>query len=120
MPEIAGFTAVIDDMRRSLEFYRRLGLDAPPSADRRGFVSLAIGLDTHVAFALTSEEPSDRGRLSIEVRCDAPDEVDDLYHSLVSTGATGVLEPSDAPWGARHCRLLDPDGNTVELFAPLP
>jgi catechol 2,3-dioxygenase-like lactoylglutathione lyase family enzyme len=120
MPEIAGFTTVVDDMRRSLEFYRRLGLDAPSSADQRGFVSVAIGSDTHLAFVHTSMESSDRGRLSIGIRCDAPDEVDALYHSLASNGATGLLEPFDAPWGARHCRLLDPDGNTVELFAPLP
>jgi catechol 2,3-dioxygenase-like lactoylglutathione lyase family enzyme len=120
MPEIAGFTTMVGDMRRSLEFYRRLGLRVPSSADHQGFVSVAIGSGTHLAFEHRSLESSDQGRLSIGVRCGSPDAVDALYHSLASDGATGLLEPFDAPWGARHCRLLDPDGNTVELFAPLP
>jgi hypothetical protein len=29
------------------------------------------------------------------------------------------LNPYDAPWGQRYATVLDPDGNIVDLFAPL-
>lgn len=36
---------------------------------------------------------------------------------------TGVVPsdvvPFDAPWGQRYATVLDPDGNGVDLFAPL-
>lgn len=120
MPHIASFTTVVDDIRRSLDFYRRLGVDVPASSESQGFVSVPIGPDTRLEFKYAAPEPGDRDRLSIGVRCDDPAEVDALYWSLACADATVVLEPVDAPWGARRCRLLDPDGNTVELFAPLP
>jgi hypothetical protein len=38
----------------------------------------------------------------------------------VGAGFEGDLEPFDAPWDSRHCRILDPDGNAIDLFAPPP
>jgi hypothetical protein len=31
-----------------------------------------------------------------------------------------VLPPTDMPWGNRSALLRDPDGNLVNLFAPIP
>ena len=39
---------------------------------------------------------------------------------LVTAGYRGHLEPWDAFWGQRYATVLDPDGNSVDLFAPLP
>ena len=39
---------------------------------------------------------------------------------LVAAGYHGHLEPWDAFWGQRYATVLDPDGNSVDLFAPLP
>ena len=36
--------------------------------------------------------------------------VDELYKKAVKEGAKSVMEPSDAFWGDRHCRLTDLDG----------
>ena len=66
------------------------------------------------------ERPTVPGRIGIILRCAQPAEVDAVFHAVVAAGNTAVLEPFDAPWGARHCRVLDPDGNAVDLFAPLP
>jgi uncharacterized glyoxalase superfamily protein PhnB len=30
-----------------------------------------------------------------------------------------LRSPFDAFWGQRYATVLDPDGNTVDLFAPL-
>jgi catechol 2,3-dioxygenase-like lactoylglutathione lyase family enzyme len=120
MPHIAAFTIVVDDMHRSLDFYRRLGLDAPATADTRGFVTSTLGSGTQLAFKRRPTQPRAPGRLTIGVRCADAHEVDAIYRSLVDAGHAGVIEPGDAPWGAWRCRLLAPDGNVVELFAPLP
>lgn len=49
-----------------------------------------------------------------------PAEVDRAYRELVAAGATGELELFDAAWGQRYAVVRDPDGNGVDLFAPLP
>ena len=38
----------------------------------------------------------------------------------VESSPSPTSAPHDAGWGARVCRVLDPDGNTVELYAPWP
>ncbi|MGE0000366.1 MAG: VOC family protein, partial [Ilumatobacteraceae bacterium] len=42
------------------------------------------------------------------------------YAAMTSAGFDGHLEPWDAFWGQRYATLRDPDGNGVDLFAPLP
>ena len=38
---------------------------------------------------------------------------------LLAAGGRGHLAPWDAFWGQRYAVVLDPDGNVVNLFAPL-
>ena len=38
---------------------------------------------------------------------------------LVNNGARPHKEPWDAFWGQRYAQIHDPDGNVVDLFAPL-
>ena len=52
--------------------------------------------------------------------CDDPAEVDSTYADLVGRGDEGHLAPWDVFWGMRYAVVLDPDGNAVDLFAPLP
>ena len=85
MPHIAAFTIVVDDMRRSLEFYRRLGLDAPSSAEVQGFVVLPLGPDTHLAIKRgAAPRPDPLGRSTIGVRCADPAEIDAVYRVMVA------------------------------------
>jgi uncharacterized glyoxalase superfamily protein PhnB len=58
--------------------------------------------------------------MGIALRCENGAEVDAAYARIVEAGYEGGLAPFDAPWSSRHCRVLDPDGNAVDLFAPLP
>ncbi len=37
----------------------------------------------------------------------------------MGAGYKSELTPFDAPWGQRYAVVLDPDGNGVDLFAPL-
>jgi lactoylglutathione lyase len=42
------------------------------------------------------------------------------YADLIARGATAVAEPKDRPeWGATTAHISDPDGNIIEIYAPL-
>ena len=48
----------------------------------------------------------------------APAAVDEAYQRMTAD-FPGHKAPFDAVWGQRYAVLLDPDGNTVDLFAAL-
>ncbi|RZU52280.1 putative glyoxalase superfamily protein PhnB [Krasilnikovia cinnamomea] len=119
----------VADMAASLAFYRRLGLDIPAGADTEPHVEteldggLRLAWDTHEV--IRSFDPgfapgAGSGRISLAFRCAGPAEVDDTYGALVAAGHTGHREPWDAFWGQRYAVVRDPDGNSVDLYAPLP
>jgi uncharacterized glyoxalase superfamily protein PhnB len=120
---------VVADMGTSLAFYRRLGVDIPEAADTQPHVEAVLpgGLrlawdtvDTIRSFDAGWTPPAGSHRIALAFTCDGPDEVDRLYGELVSAGYEGHLAPWDAVWGQRYAVVHDPDGNGVELFAPLP
>ena len=51
--------------------------------------------------------------------CGTPSGVDDAHAAVVDAGFSSKNDPWDAFWGQRSARVLDPDGNAVDLFAPL-
>lgn len=129
MPHMDAIAIVVGDMRRTLDFYRLLGLEIPAEANNEGYV--AIDLGGGLRFTWNSEEversfdpgwqtPPIAGRMGISFRCSSSFEVDAVHDQVIQAGYEGGLPPFDAPWGSRHCRVLDPDGNAVDLFAPLP
>jgi len=120
---------VASDMAASLAFYRRLGLVFPEGAETLPHAE--AGLPGGPTLALDTEEtvrsfhpgwqpPAAGGRVSLAFRCGSPGEVDAVYGDLVGAGYHGELAPWDAVWGQRYATVLDPDGNGVDLFAPLP
>lgn len=48
-----------------------------------------------------------------------PDAVDQAFGEMIAAGFRGHVRPWDAFWGQRYATLLDPDGNSVDLFAAL-
>ncbi|GAA2467065.1 VOC family protein [Streptomyces macrosporus] len=119
---------VVTDMAASLAFYRRLGLDIPAEADGLPHVEAALPGGLRLAWdtveTVRSYDPDwtpPRGgaRVDLAFLCDDPAEVDKRYAELVQAGYTGHKEPWDAFWGQRYAVVLDPDGISVSLFAPL-
>ncbi|THA26565.1 glyoxalase [Streptomyces sp. RKND-216] len=122
---------VTADMAASLAFYRRLGLDIPAGADTEAHVEAVLpgGLrmawdsdDTVASFDPGWPRPTRaevNGRISLAFLCDGPAGVDEVYAGLTAAGHPGHKEPWDAFWGQRYAVVEDPDGNTVDLFAPL-
>ena len=128
-PRLDLFGIVAADMPRSLAFYRQLGLDIPGDADEQPHVEVRLpgGLrlawdtvDTIRSFDPGWQPPGDGGhRIALAFACDSPTEVDDTYAALIASGHDGHLAPFDAFWGQRYATVHDPDGNAVDLFAPL-
>jgi uncharacterized glyoxalase superfamily protein PhnB len=58
--------------------------------------------------------------IGLAFRLDAPADVDAVYDQLVAAGHHGHKPPWDAFWGQRYALVHDPDGNHVDLFAPIP
>jgi catechol 2,3-dioxygenase-like lactoylglutathione lyase family enzyme len=118
---------VVDDMARSLAFYRLLGLDVPPDADGQPHVEATLpgglGIAWDTVETIHSFDPGwkpgdGRGRIGLAFRLDTPAAVDAAYAEIVSRGYSGHLTPFDAFWGQRYASVLDPDGNAIDLYAP--
>jgi len=118
---------VVRDMRTSLEFYRRLGLDIPegaedePHAEATTPSGLRLVWDTAELIRQIDPEwtdPSGGHRVALAFRCPDPADVDAKYEELAALGF-GHKDPWDAFWGQRYASVKDPDGNQVDLFAPL-
>lgn len=118
---------VTRDMRASLEFYRRLGLEAPAGAEDEAHAEavtpggLRIAWDTAELIGEIYPDytaPSGGHRISLAFLCPTPADVDEKYAELAALGH-GRKEPWDAFWGQRYAVVEDPDGNHVDLFAPL-
>ena len=119
---------VVEDMGRSLAFYRDLGLDIPEDGDGQPHVEttlrggLRLAWDTRETIQSFNPdwEPASGGPLiGLAFLVDSPADVDALFERLVSLGHHGHKEPFDAPWGQRYALVHDPDGNSVDLFAAL-
>jgi uncharacterized glyoxalase superfamily protein PhnB len=122
---------VVRDMRESLAFYRRLGLDIPAegvwesgghahhaSAETGGEVGLEFE-SRQLAHAYNRGFAAERGRVVIGVSLESREAVDALWAALLSEGAQGLQPPFDAFWGARYAIVEDPDGNPVALTSPV-
>ncbi|MFJ8135431.1 VOC family protein [Streptomyces sp. NPDC096013] len=127
-PRCDAIGLVVSDMAASVTFYRRLGFGFPegaeslPHAEARLPGGLRLLLDTEDtvrSFHPGWRAPTGSGRAALALRCDDPAEVDRVYEELVGAGQHGELKPWDAFWGQRYAVLHDPDGNGVDLFAPL-
>lgn len=119
---------VASDMTASVGFYRLLGLPFPEGAEAEGHVEAVLPggarlmLDTEElvrSFDPTFQAPPSAGRIGLAFLCEDPDEVDRVYDSVLDAGYAGERPPWDAFWGQRYATVLDPDGNSVDLFAPL-
>jgi catechol 2,3-dioxygenase-like lactoylglutathione lyase family enzyme len=121
---------VVSDLQRAVDLYRRLGLEFPDPPDPEGHGHVEANLPGGIRLMFDTEEsvrsfdpdwspPSGQPRVGIAFLCDSPDEVDRVYAELTGGDASGTREPWDAPWGQRYASLADPDGNAIDLFAPL-
>ena len=118
---------VTGDIGASLGFYRRLGLEVPEGAQDEPHVEAVTAGGLRVAWDTAEligqidpswSEPTGGHRIALAFLCPSPSEVDAKYAELAALGH-GHKEPWDAFWGKRYAVVNDPDGNPIDLFAPL-
>ena len=122
-PDLLGM--VVRDMAAALRFYRLLGLDIPATLDSEPHVEFVIPGGFRIAWDSLEMiqgidpnwvEPTGQ-RMTLAFKCESADEVDELYKRVVKNGYHSHKEPWDAFWGQRYAIVVDPDGNSVDLFA---
>lgn len=115
-------------MAKSLDFYRKLGIDTPEDAAAQPHVEaelpggLRIAFDTVetiLSFKKDWTPPEGGHRINLAFECDTPADVDRIHDELVAAGHPSKLAPFDAFWGQRYAVVADPDGNPVDLYARL-
>ncbi len=104
------------DLRRTLEFYERLGfenLGTPP--EEWGYMIIGRGsIQLHFTHEPSADPLSTASTCFLYV-----DDVDRLYAAwnphVVADETTGsrLEPPEDLPWGMRTLTLVDPNGNLV-------
>ena len=124
MPQLDAIGIVCSDLVRTRAFYGLLGIEFPEGADH-----VEATMPNGLRLMLDSEEVirsfkpdwtrATGNQVALAFACGSPAEVDELYAQVVADGFEGEKEPWDAFWGHRYAQLRDPDGNLVDLFAPL-
>lgn len=118
----------MEDLHHALGFYHRLGLDTAEGAAYEPHAETVPASGLRVAWdpvALTEQidppwrtAPAGGHRVTLAFGCLSSAEVDAKYTELAALGH-GHKELSDAFWGQGYAVVKDPDGNPVNLFAPL-
>jgi catechol 2,3-dioxygenase-like lactoylglutathione lyase family enzyme len=127
-PQMDLIGIVVEDMARSLAFYRQLGLDLPTEAGTQPHAEVTLPGRTRLAwdtietirsFAPDFQAPSGASGIGLAFRPNTPAEVDATYERLVAAGYHGYKAPWDAVWGQRYALIHDRDGNNVDRFVRL-
>ena len=116
---------MVEDMAKSLAFYRGLGLEIPEGAEEQGHVEVEIGGGVVLfwdavfagAYDPDRDEPKGGSRVLLEFFVGSVEAVDARYGELVAEGHRGHKAPFETHFGAYMAMVDDPDGNTVLLTA---
>ncbi len=109
---INAVTLAVQDMARSLAFYRDgVGLPLRYGGEEEEFSSFRVG-EGHLNLVLTPGGGwSWWGRIIFYV-----DDVDALYRKLAAAQMPGIeAPPEDASWGERYFHVTDPDGHELSF-----
>src|SRR4051812_2898438 len=110
-PRLNHVTVTGTDYRRSVEFYKSLGLkqivDNPPDYARfevAGGMTFSVQIDPEETIVATT---------AIYFECD---DLDERVEQLARNGIIFEHGPRNQPWMWREARLRDPDGNIIFLY----
>lgn len=127
MPNLNAIGIVVSDPAETIRFYSLLGASfGEPAGGGHTEALLPNGtrlmLDTEEVIRSFDAgwQRANGNQLSLAFECATPAEVDEVYARVTAAGFHGAKEPWDAFWGQRYATVHDPDGNSVDLFAPLP
>ena len=121
--KLSSIRLITDDVARLVGFYERVTgtravWQAPAFAELRlDGATLAIASTATVpVFAPGAVTPAANRSVLVELLVD---DVDAVYDDLRATLDDVVTTPTTMPWGNRSLVVRDPDGNLVNVFAPV-
>ncbi|TMD60563.1 MAG: glyoxalase [Chloroflexi bacterium] len=125
MPSLAAIGIVARDLKKSVDFYRLLGVDVPEVEADHVDATLPSGVRLMWdALELIKQldpdwvEPAGH-RMGLAFECANVADVDRVHKRVVDAGFRSKKDPWDAFWGQRYAQVIDPDDNIVDLFAAL-
>lgn len=122
---------IVQDMGKSLEFYRRLGLAIPEGSEGQTHVSvkmesgLTLFLDSNPArwdpWFVRSNDPerTDSSNSILEFYLKTREAVDAKYTELTNLGYQSYRAPYETSFGMHFAMINDPDGNIILLSGDL-
>jgi catechol 2,3-dioxygenase-like lactoylglutathione lyase family enzyme len=120
-----GFGILVKDMATMVRFYKDvLGFEIKEDEntsnvylEKDGTLFLLYGRTDFEKMTKRSYEyiNSINGHYEIALSVENYAEVDTAYETVISKGATSILEPTTEPWGQRTCYVADPEGNLIEI-----
>ena len=123
--EIYMVGAIVEDMARAIEFYRRLGLDIPEGSETKGHVEVKMHNNSMTFFLTTravnkrwdparpEAEASGAYRMILEFYLETIEAVDAKYNEMLGYGYKGHVAPYYIQPTLYFALINDPDGNTI-------
>lgn len=114
---------IVEDMAKSIEFYRRLGVGIPEGSESKQHVEVKMG---HMTFFLNAKTlnarwdpakmPASGGyRIILEFYLKTPEAVDAKYAEMTGFGYKSHVAPYWTTPELYFAMVDDPDGNTILL-----
>jgi len=116
----AGPSFTVNDIRKSLAFYRDvLGFTEGERWERDGVLAGVEMTAGSVSFWLGQDDwKKGRERVKgqgLRLHCSTSQDVDALAARIKARGGTLAEEPKDQPWGGRAFGFVDPDGFAITI-----
>lgn len=111
---------MVKDVDSALDFYQKaFGFEVKRKVSNENGITVHVEVHYHGQLLLI-DKAGEYGDTTVppsisKVKCALSlylytENVEELYTRAIKEGAKSIMEPENAFWGDRHCRLADPDG----------
>ena len=111
-PRLNQVTVTGNDYRKSVEFYRALGLKQIVDSPENGYARFEAAGGATLSVQIDSEETIS-ATTAVYLECD---DLDARVEQLARNGIAFEHGPRNQPWMWREARLRDPSGNIIFLY----
>ena len=113
------------DIKKSIQFYEHLGVQFKEIGEghfegktQRGLRIMLDSFELMKKINPNWKEPVQCG-ITLCFLQESPSLVNEKFRDIVAAGFISEKEPWDAFWGQRYSSVRDPDGNQIDIFAPI-
>jgi catechol 2,3-dioxygenase-like lactoylglutathione lyase family enzyme len=105
---------LVDDLARSIAYYRKLGFTFGEPWGGFYAIGLVDGLELHLKEAPKNDDERRRRRANEHLDAAAGvDGIEEFYAQCAANGVTIIKPLAVTPWGTKDFYIEDPDGNIV-------